>query len=130
MSEIKNTSGIYPKGNKVLLRPESVETTSRAGIVIPIEVTEKEDMASMFGYCVALGPVCWPLEPAPRCVVGDYVIYAKYAGQPFTGNDGVKYRLVNASDIIATKDYDPEDRRFNRPTGMPSLKSEEGNQYA
>lgn len=101
MSEM-NTSGIRPRGNKLLIKPEEVMTKSAGGIIIPVQAVEQEEMAQMYGKVVEIGPWCWKDEPEERCQVGDRIIFAKYAGEQFKGNDGIKYRLINARDVVAT----------------------------
>lgn len=103
-TNMTNTSGIHAKGNKVLVKPQPVEAISKGGIIIPLQAQEKDEMANMFGTVIEIGPMCWVDEPAPRATVGDFVIHARYAGEFFLGNDGVKYRIMNARDIVATKD--------------------------
>lgn len=113
MSNHNNTSGIHPRGNKLLIRPIEMEKVSKGGIVIPSSVNEKEDMAQMFGTVIEIGAMCWVQEAEPRCAVGDYIIFAKYAGQIFPGNDGKTYRLINAMDVIAVKDPTDQDKLIN-----------------
>lgn len=103
-SEVKNTSGIHPKGNKVLVLPQVIESYSKGGIFIPVPSQEKEEMAQMFGKVIEIGRMCWVDEPEPRAAVGDDIIFARYAGELFTGDDGKKYRIMNARDVIAGKD--------------------------
>lgn len=97
-----NTSGIRPRGNKLLIRPEEVPEISGGGIILPTQAVEKEAMAQMYGTVIAIGPWCWKDEPEPRCEVGNRIIFAKYAGEMFRGNDGITYRLINARDVVAT----------------------------
>ena len=97
-----NNSGITPRGNKVLIRPEQLPEKTSGGIVIPDEALDRQQMAHMYATVIGIGPWCWKDEPEPRCEVGDRVIYAKYSGEPFTGNDGITYRLINAREIVAT----------------------------
>lgn len=98
----KNTSGIRPKANKVLVKPEEIPDKTQSGLIIPIQAVEKEAMAQMYGSVVEIGKMCWVDEIEPRCAVGDRIIFAKYAGEVFVGNDGIKYRLINARDVVAT----------------------------
>lgn len=101
-STVSNTSGIRARGNKLLVRPEVVAQVTKSGIIIPVQATDREAMAQMYGTAIEIGPMCWVDEAEPRCKVGDRVIHAKYAGEIFQGNDGVTYRLMNARDVIAT----------------------------
>lgn len=113
MNAIQNTSGIHPKANKLLICPVSIENVSKGGIVLPSEIVAKEEMAGMFAHVIEIGVYCWPQEPEPRCKIGDYVIYAKWAGQVFVGDDAKTYRLINSTDVLATKDYNPDDTRYD-----------------
>lgn len=104
MSESKNTSGITPRGNKLLVKPEEILEKTASGLILPMQAVEREAMAQMYGSVVAIGPHCWPDEPERRCEIGDRIIFAKYAGEMFKGNDGITYRLINARDVVATHD--------------------------
>lgn len=101
---VPNNSGIKVKANKVLVRPRPVEEVTKSGLVLIQETVDKEQMADMFGVVVGIGSMCWIDEKEPRCEIGDFIIHARYAGEIFQGNDGMKYRLINARDVIATKD--------------------------
>lgn len=105
-NSINNTSGIHVRGNKLLVKPREIDTVTKSGIVLVQDTTEKEAMADMFGTVIGVGAMCWVDEVEPRCAVGDYIIHARYAGELFRGNDGVRYRLINARDVIAVKDND------------------------
>jgi len=112
---MQNTSGIYPKGDRVLIRPDEVEEVSEGGIIL-IDA-KKVQMAQSIGTLVACGPDCWTdhwitdetgkvKEVQGRredyAKPGDRVIYAKYCGLQLTGADGEEYRLMNDEDITAT----------------------------
>lgn len=103
-NSVTNTSGIHVKGNKLLVKPREIDTVTKSGIVLVQDTTEKEAMADMFGVVVDIGAMCWIDETERRCEVGDFIIHARYAGELFRGDDGVRYRLINARDVIATKD--------------------------
>lgn len=103
MSKASNMSGIHPKGPRVLIRPEEIEEISAGGILIPIQAVEKQEMAQMYGEVVEIGTHCW-VGDSPWCAVGDRVIFAKYAGDLFRGNDGTQYRLLRDKDIVSTID--------------------------
>jgi co-chaperonin GroES (HSP10) len=100
----RNTSGINPKGNKILVLPEEVETTSKGGILLVEDTVEKEEMAQVYGKCVAVGDMCFAGCVEPWCVPGDRIIFAKYSGQFFKGLDGKMYRLIRDKEVIATVD--------------------------
>jgi chaperonin GroES len=100
---MENKSGINPRGHRVLILPKEVEEKTASGIVIhTVSQLEREEMAQMYGVVVAVGNTAWKDQPAPFAEVGDNVIFAKYSGHVFQGNDGQKYRLINDLDIVAT----------------------------
>lgn len=99
-----NTSGIHPRGKTLLIRPEEVEAISSGGIIIPVQSQEKEEMAQMYATLIEVGSEAWNDESQPRAQVGERVIFAKYAGSLFRGNDGVRYRLIRDKELVATID--------------------------
>ena len=119
-----NNSGVTPKGDRVLVKPDVIEETTPGGIVIPNEHRDKHQLAQMAGVLVAIGPDAWKdrvtdIERVidgelrlverrtmgysePFAQVGDRVCFAQYNGRNFEGEDGVQYRLLNDEDITAT----------------------------
>jgi len=101
-----NNSGIHPKGDRILIRPEEVEETSQGGIILVKDTTQSEALAQVFGHLVAVGPDAWSDYSGPFAEVGDRVIFAKYGGLLMTGKDGVQYRIMNDTDITCGADED------------------------
>ncbi len=106
-----NNSGLHPQGFTLLIKPEQIETTTKSGIVTVTEVQEeRHNLAQIYGEVVEIGPLCWADEKdadgnrIPRCKVGDKVVYRRYSGEQFDGNDGLKYRIALDKDIYATKE--------------------------
>lgn len=106
-----NKSGIKAVGWTVLVKPAEVEKTSASGIILNAPTEEDRiQLAQIFGEVVAIGPIAWADERDTlgqfhrRCEVGDKVIFRRYAGEQFDGDDGVKYRLMNDKDIMAIKE--------------------------
>ena len=106
-----NTSGIKAVGWTVLVKPAETQKTSDGGIILgSLSELEREQLAQVFGEVVDIGPIAWTRESVhlenivARCNVGDKVIFRRYAGEQFDGDDGVKYRLMNDQDIIAIKE--------------------------
>lgn len=106
-SKTLNTSGINPKGARILVRPEAIEKVSKGGIILHITTEEQEEMAQVYGTLVAVGEACWPDE-AKWAEPGNKVLFAKYAGQQFLGDDGAWYRIMRDKDLIAVKDVKEE----------------------
>ena len=99
---MSNTSGIHPKGWRILLRPLEVEEKTASGIIISTkENSDREQMANTTGEVIEVGEECntW-------CKPGDRIVHAKYAGLIYLGKDDVTYRLVNDEDIVAVLDDD------------------------
>jgi co-chaperonin GroES (HSP10) len=81
-----------------------VEEISEGGIVIPQSQTEKEQMAMMEGQIIDWGDDA-PKESRLKGIAkGDFIVYAKYAGQPKKGKDGYGYRLMRAADVMGKID--------------------------
>jgi len=116
-----NKSGIYPSGNRVLVKPDAVEEVTKGGIVVPQSVKDKHQMSVNYGQVVSLGPDCFThttttverliddvWKPVERNSTGysgsfadegDRVAFAMYSGLNITGEDGEDYKLINDEDI-------------------------------
>lgn len=102
MSE--NVSGIIPRGHRVLVLPDQVEEKSAGGIVVVTgSDMKKEELAQINGKVIAMGNTCYHDQTEPWCELGDTVIFGKYSGLFYTGDDGKKYRIVNDLDIVAVR---------------------------
>ena len=136
-----NKSGVTPKGDRVLVKPDVIEETTPGGIVIPKADRDKHQLAQMSGVLVAVGPDAWRdrvttvervIDGELRVVerrttgyseafaeVGDRVCFAQYNGRNFEGEDGQQYRLLNDEDITATvsEAVDFTDMRKRDPLG-------------
>lgn len=111
-----NTSGIRPVGDRVLVRPDKIET--KVGLIeIPETVTERHGLAQTIGTVVAIGPDAWTHSVekrdgnvtvkgfhGPFAKVGDKVMFAKYGGLTVRGKDEVEYRIINDIDVTALVD--------------------------
>ena len=118
-----NKSGISPKGNRVLIKPDRIEQKTKGGIVIPESELTRHQLATVTGTVVEVGPDSWthttkttyrlidgslkPVEQTttgysrPFAEEGDRVAYARHAGLPLPGVDGEEYRLINDEDVTA-----------------------------
>lgn len=123
---MKNETGIYPTGNKVLVRPDPIEEVTKSGIVIPKEVIDKHGMSTCYGTVIAVGPDCYKHTVSiterlidgnwkevertttgysePFAFPGDRIIYSMYVGRDYTGKDGEEYKLMNDEDVISRAD--------------------------
>lgn len=126
-----NKSGIYPRGNRVLVYPDPIDTGLKTGMIeLPDSVKDKYETAQASGTLVAAGPDAWDhiTEKVYRSIdntlklvevrkrgyskpfaeVGERVAYAKYAGRAFIGKDNRKYLMLNDEDITAGLDVEVE----------------------
>ena len=93
---------IIPAGHRVLIRPDSVEEITKGGIVLPKQVQDAEQNATIMGTIVALGGNAWKAfdDGNPWANVGDRVGFAKYGGMIVTDPDTQeKLRILNDEDI-------------------------------
>ena len=85
---------LVPLGDRVVLKHLVAEETTKSGIVLPGQNKEKPQQAEV----IAVGP--GTEEVKMEVVVGDNVIYSKYAGTEVKLDD-VEYIIVKQSDILA-----------------------------
>ncbi len=116
-----NDTGIVPTEFKVLVLPDESETelrAKRAGIMVPQDAADTYRHAAVTGRIIALSPAAfsyhdWP-EDARLPMIGDRVVYARYAGMRVSGRPKVgangyeevtEYRLLNDKDIAAVLEF-------------------------
>ena len=99
---MKNTSGIHPKGHRVLILPDAVEEVTQSGIILSVgENRDRERLAQLKGTIVEVGDSAWLDQPSPWAKVGDHVIFGKYSGLIYDGADEKEYRIINDLDVVA-----------------------------
>jgi co-chaperonin GroES (HSP10) len=99
---MENNSGITPKGWRILIKPLEIAEMSKGGIIISHGVMkDREEMSNTTGQVIEVGT-----EANTWCVSGSRIVFAKYAGLVYLGKDGVKYRIINDDDVVATLDDD------------------------
>ena len=85
---------IKPLADRVLVKADAAEETTKSGLFIPDTAKEKP----MRGQIVAVGE---GKKDEPMTVkVGDKVLYGKYAGTELTV-EGDEYLIMRVSDIFA-----------------------------
>ena len=89
---------LVPLGDRVVLKQLEAEETTKSGIVLPGQAQEKPHQAEV----IAVGPggMVEGKEVKMEVVVGDKVIYSKYAGTEVK-MDGEEYIIVRQNDILA-----------------------------
>ena len=51
-----NKTGIYPSGNRVVVKPDNIEEMTEGGIIIAKTILDKHQEAQSTGVLVAVGP--------------------------------------------------------------------------
>ena len=89
---------IKPLSDRVLIKMEEAEETTKSGILLAGSAKEKPQVADV----IAVGPggVVDGKEVVMNVKVGDRVITSKYSGTEIK-LDGEEYTIVKQSDILA-----------------------------
>jgi co-chaperonin GroES (HSP10) len=99
---VNNTSGIHPKGHRVLILPDPVEEVTQSGIILSVgENRDRERLAQLKGTVIEIGNSAWHDQPSPWAEIGDHVIFGKYSGLIYQGDDDKEYRIINDLDVVA-----------------------------
>ena len=99
-----------PTGWRMIVLPFKMPEKSKGGLYFGQETLEKQQVASTCGLVLAQGPHCYDKEKFPEgpwCKVGDWVIFARYAGSRIQ-IDGGEVRILNDDEVLATI-QNPED---------------------
>lgn len=104
-----NTSGFIPLDKRILVLPDPVEEKV-GSIIVPDSVKEQKQWAQTKATLIAVGETAWSeaVHDAQRHGLtfdppqpGDRVLYSKYEGTSFEGDDGRKYVIMNDEDLVA-----------------------------
>lgn len=89
---------IKPLADRVLIKMEEAEETTKSGIVLAGSAKEKPQIAQV----IAVGPggIVEGKDVKMELKVGDKVITSKYAGTEVKF-DGEEYTIVRQSDVLA-----------------------------
>lgn len=85
---------IKPLADRVVVKPQAAEDTTKSGLIIPDSAKEKPQK----GEVLAVGP--GKKDEPTELKVGDLVLYGKYAGQEIN-IEGEDYLIMRESDVIA-----------------------------
>ena len=100
-----------PTGWRMLVLPFKMDEKTKGGIIMNETTLEKQQVASQCGNVLAMGSECYKdkerYPSGPWCKVGDWVVFARYAGSRIE-IDGGEVRLLNEDEILATV-KNPED---------------------
>ena len=100
-----------PTGWRILVLPFKMGEKTKGGILMGQDTLEKQQVASQCGNVLAMGPDCYRdknrYKQGPWCKVGDWIMFARYAGSRIK-IEGGEVRLLNDDEILATI-KNPED---------------------
>ena len=128
---MENESGIYPRGNRVLVFADQIEDKVKDSVIELLPNTiEAQQSANASGTVIECGPdafshitekVYRAIDNAlklvevrkrgysePFALAGDRISFAKYAGQKYLGKDGKRYLVINDEDITCKLDAEVE----------------------
>ena len=101
----------HPTGWRLLVLPFKMNETTKGGVIMNESTLERQQVASQCGNVLAMGSECYKdkerYPTGPWCKVGDWVVFARYAGSRIN-IEGGEVRLLNEDEILATV-KDPED---------------------
>ena len=100
-----------PTGWRLIVLPFKMDEKTKGGIIMNESTLEKQQVASQCGNVLAMGPQCYKdkerYPEGPWCKVGDWVVFARYAGSRIN-IEGGEVRLLNEDEVLATV-KNPED---------------------
>ena len=100
-----------PTGWRILVLPFKMGEKTKGGVLLGQESLDRQQVASQCGNVIAMGDSCYKdkerYPSGPWCKVGDWVIFARYAGSRIE-IEGGEVRLLNEDEILATV-QDPTD---------------------
>ena len=100
-----------PTGWRMLVLPFRMKEKTDGGVILGTETIDRQQVASQCGNVLAMGSDCYMdknrFKDGPWCKVGDWVVFARYAGSRIE-IEGGEVRLLNDDEILATV-QDPTD---------------------
>lgn len=93
-----------PQGYKMLIALPEFEDITEGGVHIPITTLDREQTASIVGFVIELGPLCYldtgKFPSGPWCKQGDWVVFRAYSGTRIKLH-GKEFRLINDDTVEA-----------------------------
>lgn len=106
LSKAKGTATQMPRpcGHQILIALPEVEKEHEGGIVKAAATIQQEEVASVVGFVIAMGPSCYRnyamFPTGPWCKVGDFVLIGAFRGARFKIH-GKEMRLINDDAVLA-----------------------------
>ena len=117
--EEEATPDILPElpGFHVLVRPVSVKEKTKGGILIPNSTKEDMSYLTTVGKVIKIGNLAYndtdKFPKGPWCKEGDYICYAKHAGQKIQYKEVKMLLLYDDQVIMKVEDPKHLDPTFN-----------------
>jgi co-chaperonin GroES (HSP10) len=117
--EDKDTPDVLPElpGFHVLVRPVSVKEKTKGGILIPNSTKEDMSYLTTVGKVIKIGNLAYndtdKFPKGPWCKEGDYICYAKHAGQKIQYKEVKMILLYDDQVIMKVEDPKYLDPTFN-----------------
>ena len=93
-----------PKGYKILIGLPEPETASEGGILKAQETIDAEEVGSIIGFVIKLGPDAYSdksrFPSGAYCKEGDFIMMRSYSGTRFKVHDK-EFRLINDDSVEA-----------------------------
>ena len=94
-----------PSGWRILVLPFTPKEKTSGGIIIAQESLDRLRIATNCGYVLKIGPLAYHDQKryptGPWCKVGDWVIFARYAGSRLP-IEGGEVRILNDDEVLGT----------------------------
>jgi len=117
--EYSDTPDVLPElpGFHVLVRPVSVKEKTKGGILIPNSTKEDMSYLTTVGKVIKMGNLAYndidKFPKGPWCKEGDYICYAKHAGQKIQYKEVKMLLLYDDQVIMKVEDPKHLDPTFN-----------------
>ena len=93
-----------PSGYKILIALPEIDEKTEGGIYKPDSLQEIEEVATVVGYVVSMGPDAYgdktKFPTGPWCGVKDFVVFGAYQGTRIRIH-GKEFRLINDDTVEA-----------------------------
>jgi len=92
-----------PSGYKLLIALPEVDETTEGGLIKATETMQREEVSSVCGFVIEVGPDAYPEEKFPSgpwCKKGDWIMMKPYSGTRFKIH-GKEFRLINDDSVDA-----------------------------
>ena len=94
-----------PTGYHILVILPKVEEKTKGGVLLPTDVKNREDIASIVAKVISIGPDAYPntenrFRNGDWCKEGDWILLSKYSGHRFEYG-GSELRLINDDSVLA-----------------------------